>query len=149
MDRLIFGIAGIFVAGIWGYILVSIAGSNRRVLKDDSNLSTDKEKKEAKRSMRLISLMSPVWIFVVVVGIAFLINAKHPFFRVNAVGLALILGGILFAYLGWAIGTAIKRAKDDLGDKDAKFFSRAFMISFIGSGLVVVAFGIMVCVSPV
>ncbi|SFC47942.1 hypothetical protein [Butyrivibrio sp. YAB3001] len=138
----------IFVAGVWGFFLLNFAGNNRRFLKDDLIYKNEKQVKDAKSSMRIIHLMAPVWFIVVAAVILFLVNAYHPFIRFSVVGAALIAGGVFFTYLGWALGMIFKGTKDAPGDKDAKFFSRAFMISFMSSGLILVAFGIMICMSP-
>ena len=135
----------VIVAGVWGYILLNFAGNSRKFLKDDILCANDKQRKEAQSTLRSVSLMAPIWIIVVSAAVMFLINSFHPFIRLSIVGVALIIGGLTFAYLGWAIGMIIRGNADNLNEKDAKFFSRAFMISFIGSGLLVAAIGTLIC----
>ena len=133
-------IAFVFVAGIWGYILLTLAGNNRKFLEDDLLCANEKQRKEAKSTLRIIRLMAPVWITVVAVVIMFMLNAYFHFLRFSPVGLALIAGGLFFAYLGWAIGTALK---------EDKFFSRAFKLSFMIPGFIIAAIGFMICISPI
>ena len=144
----IFIVAGLFVAGTWGYILLKFAGNNRRILNDDFLFASEKQRKEAKSSLRMIHLMAPVWIIVVVAGILFLVNSYHPFIRLSILGVALITGGLFFTYLGWAIGMIFRGVEDYQKNKDAQFFSKAFMISFMGAGLLITAIGVLVCISP-
>lgn len=148
MFETFFFIPFLFVAGVWGYILLKLAGNNRKIINDEFNGASEKQRKEARNSQRVIHLMTPVWVIVVAVPGLFLVNTYHPFIHFSIVGVALIAGGLFFTYLGWAIGMAIRGTSEDPKDKDTRFFSRAFFISFMGSGLVVTTIGILICISP-
>ncbi len=148
MFELIFVVAGLFVAGVWGYILMKLAGNNRRIINDDFLFASDKQRKEAKSSLRTIHLMMPVWIMVVAAAIMFLVNAYHPFLRFSIPGVALVAGGLFFTYLGWAIGMIFRGAEDYQKNKDARLFSKVFMISFMGAGLLITVIGVLICISP-
>lgn len=138
----------LIVAGIWGYFLLIIARNNKRILEDEALLAKENQRKEAKRAMRMIHLFTPVWVFVVVVVILLFVNASHPFIQLDTVGIALAAGGLFFTYLGWAIGMAIRGADNNIEAKDAKLLSRVFMISFMGSGILITAIGIIICAQP-
>ena len=146
MSEFEFIIPVVIVAGVWGFFLLTFAGNNRKFLKDDILCANDKQREEAERSMRTIHLMAPIWFIVVAIAAIFFVNSIHPFIRINLVGLALISGGLLFVYIGWAVGTLIRRDGGNLSERDAKHFSRVFKISFMGSGLLVAALGVIVCV---
>ncbi|MCR5702566.1 MAG: hypothetical protein K6G76_10555 [Lachnospiraceae bacterium] len=95
--------------------------------------------------------MSALEIFIPVLIVAgvwgyILLNAYHLFIRLNIDGVALISGGLLFTYLGWALGMIFKGKADEIGEKDAKLLSRSFMISFMGGGLLVTASGVIACI---
>jgi hypothetical protein len=136
----------LIVAGVWGYILLNASTNNKRILDDDVLSANDERRKEAESTMRSIHLMTPVLVIVLVVAVVFLVNAYHPFIRLNIDGVALISGGLLFTYLGWALGMIFKGKADEIGEKDAKLLSRSFMISFMGGGLLVTASGVIACI---
>ena len=145
MFELTFFVPVLIVAGVWGYILLNIAGNNRRFLKDDILCANEKQRKEAESTMRAIHLLAPIWFFVVAIAVVFLINAYYPFIRLSLTGVALIAGGLLFTYIGWSVGMAIRGNEDNPGDENAKFFSKVFMISFMGAGIFVTVIGVIVC----
>lgn len=145
MFEVFFFVPVLIVAGVWGYFLFNIAGNNRRFLRDDVLSANEKQRKEAKRTLRTIHLMTPVWAMPVAAAILFLVNAFHPFLRFSIPGVALIAGGVFFTYLGWALGMIFRGTKDEPGNKDAMLCSRVFMISFMGAGLLVTAIGVIVC----
>jgi hypothetical protein len=146
MFELTFFIPVLIVAGVWGFFLLNIAGNNRRFLEDDILSTNEKQRSEAEHSLKVIHLMSPILVIVVAIAALFLVNAFHPFIRFNLCGVALIAGGFFSTYLGWALGRVFKGLKDQMKEKDAKLCSRVFMISFMGTGILLMVIGFITCV---
>ena len=126
-----FLIVALIVAGVWGFFLLNFAGNSRRFLKDDILRANEKQSKEAVGAVVL-----------------FFVNAIHPFLQFSIVGVALIIGGLFFAYLGWAISMMIRGDADDLNEKDAQFFSKAFLLAFGIPGILIAVIGVLVCSFP-
>ena len=143
MGIIIFAV--LFVAGVWGYILLNLASNNRRFLKDDILCANEKQKKEAESSQRAIHLLAPILIIVLAIVVLFMVNAVHPFLQVDIAGAALFAGGFLFAYIGWALGLALRGSKEDPNPKDAQKAGLILMLAFMGSGIFVMIIGTLTC----
>lgn len=143
-----FLIVALIVAGVWGFFLLNFAGNSRRFLKDDILRADEKQSEEAKSTLRNVHLMTPVWVIAVGAVVLFFVNAIHPFLQFSVVGVALIIGGLFFAYLGWAISRMIRGDADEHNKKDAQFFSKAFLLSFGIPGILIAVIGVLVCSFP-
>ena len=146
MFELTFFVPVLIVAGVWGFFLLNFAKNNRSILDDDILSANEKQRKEAESSMRVIRLMTPVLVIVVTIAVIFLMNAYHPFIKVSVEGVALIAGGVFSTYLGWALGMIFRGLKDQMSEKDSKLCSRVFMISFMGTGIILIASGVIACI---
>lgn len=146
MFEVFFIVPVVIVAGVWLFILVNVGSNSKNILRDDIACADRKTEDEAKRSLRVVRIMGVVWAVVVAAIVIYFMNSHSLIFEFDEGYLFLLLMGIFFTVLGFALGRVFSVSKNDPQYKDMKLVGNTFMISFMGAGIIMLAIVAVNCV---
>lgn len=146
MFDLFFIVPVVIVAGVWLYILVNVGINSKNILNDDIACADRNTEDAAKRSLRVVRIMGAVWAVVVAAIAFYYINSHYLIFKFDEGYLFLLLMGLFFTVLGFALGRVFSVSKNNSQDKDLKLVGNIFMISFMGAGIIMLAIVAVNCV---
>jgi len=146
MFDLFFIVPVVMVAGVWLYILVNVGSNSKNILRDDIACADRNTEDEAKRSLRVVRIMGAVWAVVVAAIVIYFMNSHSLIFEFEEGDLFLLLMGLFFTVLGFALGRVFSVGKNNPQDKDLKLVGNIFMISFMGAGIIMLAIVVVNCV---
>jgi hypothetical protein len=146
MFELFFIVPVVMVAGVWLFILVNVGSNSKSILRDDIACADKSVEDDAKRSLRVVRIMGAVWAVVVAAVAIFFINSHLLIIKLEEGDLFLLLMGIFFMTLGFALGRVFSVSKNDPQYKGMKLVGNTFMISFMGAGIIMLAIVLVNCV---
>ncbi|SFO49438.1 hypothetical protein SAMN05216351_11247 [Pseudobutyrivibrio sp. JW11] len=146
MFDLFFIVPVVIVAGVWLFILVNVGSNSKSILRDDIACADRNTEDAAKKSLRIVRIMGAVWAVVVAAIVIYFMNSHSLFFEFEEGDLFLLLMGIFFTVLGFALGRVFSVSKNSSQDKDLKLVGNIFMISFMGAGIIMLAIVAVNCV---
>ena len=95
-DMLPFAIVFI-VLGMFGYAMIMIAMSERRIIEENSD---EERVRESEKTLNALKLLAPIEIGLVLLFGFLALNYYHQTMDINPVGVGLTAGGVLFSYIG-------------------------------------------------
>lgn len=146
MFDLFFIVPVVIVAGVWLFILVNVGSNSKNILRDDIACADRNTEDAAKKSLRVVRIMGVVWAVVVAAIVIYFMNSHSLIFEFEEGDLFLLLMGIFFTVLGFALGRVFSVSKNNSQDKDLKLVGNIFMISFMGAGIIMLAIVVVNCV---
>ena len=146
MFELFFIVPVVMVAGVWLFILINVGSNSKSILRDDVACADKSVEDDAKRSLRVVRIMGAVWAVVVAAVAIFFINSHLLLIKLEEGYLFLLLMGIFFTTLGFALGRVFSVSKNDPQYKGMKIVGNTFMISFMGAGIIMLAIVLVNCV---
>ncbi|WP_044938942.1 hypothetical protein [Pseudobutyrivibrio sp. LB2011] len=146
MFDLFFIVPVVMVAGVWLFILVNVGSNSKNILRDDIACADRNTEDAAKKSLRVVRIMGVVWAVVVAAIVIYFMNSHSLIFEFEEGDLFLLLMGIFFTVLGFALGRVFSVSKNNSQDKDLKLVGNIFMISFMGAGIIMLAIVVVNCV---
>lgn len=146
MFDLFFIVPVVMVAGVWLFILVNVGSNSKNILRDDIACADRNTEDAAKKSLRVVRIMGVVWAVVVAAIVIYFMNSHSLIFEFEEGDLFLLLMGIFFTVLGFALGRVFSVSKNNSQDKDLKLVGNIFMISFMGAGIIMLAIVAVNCV---
>jgi hypothetical protein len=146
MFEVFFIVPVVIVAGVWLYILVNVGSNSKNILRDDIACADRNTEDAAKSSLRVVRIMGAVWAVVVAAIVIYFMNSHSLIFEFEEGDLFLLLMGIFFTVLGFALGRVFSVSKNDPQYKDMKLVGNIFMISFMGAGIIMLAIVAVNCV---
>lgn len=145
MFELFFIVPVVIVAGVWLFILVNVGSNSKSILRDDIACADKNVEDDAKRSLRVVRIMGAVWAVVVAAIVIYFMNSHSLIFEFEEGDLFLLLMGLFFTVLGFALGRVFSVSKNNSQDKDLKLVGNIFMISFMGAGIIMLAIVLVNC----
>lgn len=146
MFDLFFIVPVVMVAGVWLFILVNVGNNSKNILRDDIACADRNTEDAAKKSLRIVRIMGVVWAVVVAAIVIYFMNSYSLIFEFDEGYLFLLLMGIFFTTLGFALGRVFSVSKNDPQYKGMKIVGNTFMISFMGAGIIMLAIVLVNCV---
>lgn len=146
MFDLFFIVPVVMVAGVWLFILVNVGSNSKNILRDDIACADRNTEDAAKKSLRVVRIMGAVWAVVVAAIVIYFMNSHSLIFEFEEGDLFLLLMGIFFTVLGFALGRIFSVSKNNSQDKDLKLVGNIFMLSFMGAGIIMLAIVAVNCV---
>lgn len=146
MFDLFFIVPVVIVAGVWLFILVNVGSNSKNILRDDIACADRNTEDAAQKSLRVVRIMGAVWAVVVAAIVIYFMNSHSLIFEFDEGYLFLLLMGLFFTVLGFALGRVFSVSKNNSQDKDLKLVGNIFMISFMGAGIIMLAIVAVNCV---
>jgi len=146
MFDLFFIVPVVMVAGVWLFILVNVGSNSKNILRDDIACADRNTEDAAQKSLRVVRIMGAVWAVVVAAIVIYFMNSHSLIFEFDEGYLFLLLMGLFFTVLGFALGRVFSVSKNNSQDKDLKLVGNIFMISFMGAGIIMLAIVAVNCV---